>query len=321
MKSYNVIALGELLVDFVQAGTSEQGTPLFEANPGGAPCNVLAMLNRLGHDTAFIGMVGDDSFGHMLKHAIELNGIDARYLCMSGDTPTTLAFVHKTADGDRAFSFYRNPGADMMLHSRDVPEEVFACTQIFHFGSLLMTSAQSYQATAKAIDLAERYGVLRSFDPNLRESLWADLADAKEKIRYGLAHCDVLKIADNELIWLTGTDDFDQGIRAIRSEFDIPLILLTLGKSGSRAYYQGLTVHADGFPTKDTIDTTGAGDTFFACVLSGVLQHGLAGLNEQTLYHCLRFANAAASLITTRKGALAVMPSRAEIIAWQEAHL
>ena len=315
MKKYDVVALGELLIDFTENGKSNQGNSLFEANPGGAPCNVLAMLTKLGHKTAFIGKVGKDFFGEQLKQTITEVGIDATYLCMDEDTRTTLALVHTAADGDRDFSFYRNPGADMMLTEDEIPEGVFADTKLFHFGTLSMTHEKVRAATQKALRLAKEAGVTISFDPNLREPLWNSLEEAKEQVLYGLQYCDILKISDNEIQWLTGKEDYTEGVMWIRERFRIPLILVSMGKDGSRAYYEDKMVDVKPFLQKNTIETTGAGDTFCGCVLHYVCEHGLEDLTEKDLTEMLTFANAAAALITTRKGALRVMPEPEEIDA------
>ena len=313
MKKYDVTALGELLIDFTENGKSNQGNSLFEANPGGAPCNMLAMLTKLGHETAFIGKVGNDFFGKQLKAALEETGIDSAWLQMDDEVHTTLALVHTFEDGDRDFSFYRNPGADMMLTEDEIPEELIENSKLFHFGTLSMTHEGVRAATKKAIRLAEEAGALISFDPNLRPPLWNSLDDAREQVLYGLGHCQILKISDNEIQWLTGKDDYTEGVQWILERYEIPLILVSMGKEGSRAYYRGMIVETAPFLQENTIETTGAGDTFCACVLHYVCEHGLSDLTEDNLKEMLVFANAAASLITTRKGALRVMPKRQEI--------
>lgn len=313
MKKYDVTALGELLIDFTENGVSGQGNPLFEANPGGAPCNVLAMLTKLGHKTAFIGKVGDDFFGKQLKEAIEEVGIDSTGLCMDKEIHTTLAMVHTYPDGDRDFSFYRNPGADMMLKESEVKEELIKESKLFHFGTLSMTHEDVRKATKKAIQIAEDAGNIISFDPNLREPLWNSLDEAKEQILYGLSHCHILKISDNEIQWLTGQEDYTDGVKWILERYQIPLILVSMGKEGSRAYYGGKMVEVKPFIQKNTIETTGAGDTFCGCVLHYICEHGLENMTEENLFEMLQFANAAASIITTRKGALRVMPEEKEI--------
>lgn len=313
MKKYDVIALGELLIDFTEKGKSAQGNATFEANPGGAPCNVLAMLKKLGHKTAFIGKVGDDFFGKQLKDALDEVGIDSSALCLDEEVHTTLAMVHTKPDGDRDFSFYRNPGADMMLTEEEVPVEMIKNSGLFHFGTLSMTHEGVRAATKKAIVAAEEGGLLISFDPNLRPPLWRSMEEAKMQVLYGLGHCHILKISDNEIQWLTGKEDYTEGVNWIRERYSIPLILVSMGKEGSRAYYKGSMVEVKPFLQKNTIETTGAGDTFCGCVLHYICEHGLDNLTEDNLKEMLTFANAAAALITTRKGALRVMPCREEV--------
>lgn len=317
MKSYDVTALGELLIDFTENGSSPQGNPLMEANPGGAPCNVLALLSKLGHKTAFIGKVGQDQFGDRLQEALTETGIDTKGLRRDAAVHTTLAFVHTLPDGDRAFSFYRNPGADMMLTEDDLAEELLTDCRIFHFGTLSMTYAGCRQATKKAIELAEQAGAVLSFDPNLRESLWSSLEEAREQVLYGLAHCHILKISDNEIQWLTGEEDFDRGAAKLREQFAIPLILVSLGKEGSLAFMGEERVFVPAYANSHTVETTGAGDTFCGSVLHYVLAHGWRSYTAAELREMLDFANAAASIITTRKGALRVMPTLAEIEAYR----
>lgn len=199
MKKFDVVALGELLIDFTENGVSGQGNTVYEANPGGAPCNVLAMLNKAGRKTAFIGKVGQDIFGNKLKATLDEVGIDTSNLIIDEDARTTLAFVETFPDGDRDFSFYRNPGADMMLTEDDLHEDLIRDTKIFHYGTLSMTHDAVRNATKKAIDIAKESGAILSFDPNLRPPLWKTLDDAKEQVAYGLSKCDVLKISDNEI--------------------------------------------------------------------------------------------------------------------------
>ena len=280
---YDVIALGELLVDFTNNGTSDQGNMLFEANPGGAPCNVLAILAKLGKKTAFIGKVGNDMFGAMLKGTIERVGISSKELKVDKNVNTTLAFVHTFPDGDRAFSFYRNPGADMMLTEDEVDDTFVQSTKIFHFG------------------------------PNLREPLWESLEEAKKQMEYGFEQCDILKISDNEIQFITGIEDYDQGVLYLQNKYEIPLILLTMGKKGSRAYYKDFRIEEKGFQVS-AIETTGAGDTFCGCSLAYILEHDINNLTEDHLREMLIFANAGAALVTTKKGAICSMPERREIV-------
>lgn len=326
-KTIDVTALGELLIDFTESGKSPQGNDLLEANPGGAPCNVLAMLARLGRKTCFIGKVGQDMFGDLLEETIRSAGIDASGLKKDPQVHTTLAFVHTREGGDREFSFYRNPGADMMLQSSDVDTSLIAGARIFHFGTLSMTHPECRKATRKAIQAAQESGCLLSFDPNLREPLWSSLSETHEQTAYGMERCHILKISDNEIEWFTGEKDYQKGLAFLRERYHIPLILLSLGKEGSMAVIDRpdaagpVQAFVPAFTNPATIETTGAGDTFCACVLHYILNHmdpaqeqiKIPQLQEEQLREMLTFANAAASIITTRKGALKVMPSPAEI--------
>ena len=311
-KNYDVIALGELLIDFTMNGQSSQGNNMFEACPGGAPCNVLALLNKMGKKTAFIGKVGKDQFGTLLRNTITEAGIDASHLLADDKVNTTLAFVHTFPDGDREFSFYRNPGADMMLTEEEVDPAFISQARIFHFGTLSMTHDGVRAATKKAVQAAKDGGCLISFDPNLRPPLWSSLDLAKEQMEYGFSVCDILKISDNEIQFVSGKEDYDEGIAYLQEKYDIPLILLTMGKDGSRAYYKGMRVERPGFSVQ-TIETTGAGDTFGGSSLNYLLEHDFNNLTEEELGEMLTFANAAAAIVTTRKGAIKAMPERGEI--------
>ena len=313
---FDVTALGELLIDFTQSGASPQGNPLYEANPGGAPANALAMLRKLGRTCAFVGKVGRDGFGDLLEETVRQAGIDVRGLLRDDRIPTTLAVVSTGPDGDRSFGFYRSPGADIMLTPEELDRDLLEGSRIFHFGTLSLTDEPCRSATAAAVETARRAGALLSFDPNLREPLWPDLEQAREQIAWGLARCDVLKIADNELEFMTGETDFDRGAAVLRERYpNIRLLNVTAGAEGSYSYYGGLRAFEPACALGGVIETTGAGDTFCACVLDFVLAHGLDGLTEADLHGMLRFANAAAYLVTTRKGAIRSMPEPAEVEA------
>lgn len=314
-KTYDIVALGELLIDFTENGVSTQGNRIMEANPGGAPCNVLAMMSKLGYKTAFIGKVGEDMFGDMLKSALSEAGIDTRGLLYSDTIHTTLAFVHTLPDGDREFSFYRNPGADMMLVEDEIDAALIKDAGIFHFGTLSMTHEGCRAATKKAVLLAKQAGAIISFDPNIREMLWESHDEMREQIEFGLANCDILKISDSELLWISGKSDYDSGIAWMKEKYDISLILLSLGKEGSMAFSRSESADAAPFLLDATIETTGAGDTFFASALHYVIEHGLKDYSSDELKKMLIFANAAAAIITTRRGALKVMPDKDEIMA------
>lgn len=311
-KIYDVTAMGEMLIDFTMNGHSGQGNNMFEACPGGAPCNVLAMLNKLGRKTAFIGKVGKDQFGRLLKGTIEEIGIGTKGLIMDEKIHTTLAFVHTFPDGDREFSFYRNPGADMMLTETETDYDMIRSSRVFHFGTLSMTDEPVRTATKKALEAAKEAGCLITFDPNLREPLWKSLDDAKAAMEYGFRYCDMLKISDNEVQFISGKEDYDEGIRYLQEKYRIPVIFLTMGKAGSRAYYRDFRVEKAGFPVK-AVETTGAGDTFCGCAINGLLKYGLDGLTEETLGRILTYANAGAALITLKKGAIRSMPEPSQI--------
>lgn len=320
-KTIDVVALGELLIDMTMNGKSEQGNALYEANPGGAPCNLLAMLEKLGHKTSFIGKVGDDIFGHELKAVLDEVGIGSENLVIDADARTTLAFVKTFEDGDRDFSFYRNPGADMLLSEKDVDADLLRKARIFHFGTLSMTHEPVRSATIYAVTEARKAGALISFDPNIREPLWDSMEEARRQVEKGLEYCDILKISDNEIQWLTGKDDFTEGAEWILEHSGVLLLTVSLGKSGSMAFYRRdrksadyIKVQAEPFINKNTIETTGAGDTFGGCVLHYILENGLDNIDEKKLKEMLVFANAAASIVTTRRGALRVMPSYDEIL-------
>ena len=315
-KNIDVAALGELLIDFTHNGASAQGNPFYEANPGGAPCNVLAMLAKLGKQTAFIGKVGDDQFGHFLRQVGLEAGISMDGLVVDTHSHTTLAFVKTAENGDRDFSFYRDPGADALLTPDEVPEDIIARSKIFHFGSLSLTGEPVRSATQKAVALARAEGCILSFDPNLRPPLWSSLEQAREQINWGLAQCDVLKISDDELLFLTGERDFDAGAAKLNAQFpNLQLVNVTAGAQGSISYYQGLRVFQPGLSLGGVIETTGAGDTFCACVLNFLLEHGLEQLTSEDLSRMLRFANAAAYLVTSRRGAIRSMPEPEQVLA------
>ena len=315
-KNIDVAALGELLIDFTHNGASAQGNPFYEANPGGAPCNVLAMLAKLGKQTAFIGKVGDDQFGHFLRQVGLEAGISMDGLVVDTHSHTTLAFVKTAENGDRDFSFYRDPGADALLTPDEVPEDIIAGAKIFHFGSLSLTGEPVRSATQKAVALARSEGCILSFDPNLRPPLWGSLEQAREQINWGLAQCDVLKISDDELLFLTGERDFNAGAAKLNAQFpNLQLVNVTAGAQGSISYYQGLRVFQSGLSLGGVIETTGAGDTFCACVLNFLLEHGLEQLTSGDLSRMLRFANAAAYLVTTRRGAIRSMPEPEQVLA------
>lgn len=313
MKKYDVTALGELLIDFTYSGVSEQGNSLLEANPGGAPCNVLAMLNKCGRKTNFIGKVGKDQFGDLLRATLEDLNIGTDGLLVDDEVNTTLAFVKTFENGDRDFAFYRNPGADMMLSVDDIDEEQLKNSRIFHFGTISMTHEAVCAATERAVNVAKDNGLIVSFDPNLRIPLWKDLNRAKERMEYGLSKCDVCKISEEEVEFLTGETDIRKGAAILRERFPIKLFNVTAGADGSYAFYKDMVVYKPSFKLGGTIETTGAGDTFCGSILNGLLDRDIDALTEKDLEDILAFANAAAYLVTTKKGAIRSMPEPEEV--------
>ncbi len=312
----DVTALGELLIDFAYLSTDETGYPTMAAHPGGAPANFLAALAGFGAKTALLGKVGADAFGKLLVKTLEQAGIETRGLVQSSGVFTTLAFVTLDESGDREFSFARKPGADTRLTFDELDLGLIDGARVFHFGSLSMTHDGVRRATRKAIKCAKAGGALLSFDPNLRQPLWESLDEAREQIEYGLTQSDILKIADNELEFMTGETDFDKGAAILREKHpNIRLFNVTAGADGSYSYYEDKRVFVPACKLGGTIETTGAGDTFCAGGLSFVLERGLEGLTEADLTEMLRFANTAAYIVTTRKGAIRSMPEREQVLA------
>ncbi len=307
----NILALGELLIDFIQIGISDSGNPIYEANPGGAPCNFLSMTSKLGHKAYFIGKVGNDNFGLQLEKTVKEAKVNTEGLIKSYDYGTTLAFVHHDNTGDRSFTFYR--AADAQISEYDIKEELFKAKDVFHLGTLSMTNEICKKASLKAIKIAKEKNLLISFDPNLRENLWTDLEKAREAFIEGLKVCNILKIADNEIKWFTQKDNLEEAIKVLREQYPIDLIFLTLGRDGSIAYYNNISVSAPTFLNIKCVDTTGAGDSFMGCAISKVLEIGLSNLNENNLKEILLFANAGASLVASKRGVIKVLPSINEI--------
>lgn len=315
MKTFDVVALGELLIDFTPAGVSERGAALFERNAGGAPANVLSMLAILGKKTAFIGKVGQDSFGMFLKKTLEGRSIDVSGLTVSNAEPTTLAFVSLDEKGDRSFDFYRTNSADVMLRKEEVPVELLRSCRIFHFGSVSMTAEPTRDATLYAARRAKELGALISYDPNFRPALWSDREEAIRVMRTGLAFADIVKVSDEEVELLTGHKDYLAGARAL-VDTGAKLALVTAGEQGT--WYASASGDAGHVPsiTVNAIDTTGAGDTFLGALLSELLDCGesLEQLSAEKLREIIRFANAAGALCTTGRGAIASMPKREQIL-------
>lgn len=313
---FDVVALGEVLIDFTPNGRSENGNLLFERNPGGAPANVLAAVAKLGLKTAFIGKVGNDQFGLFLVNVLKDIDINTEGLVFSNDVNTTLAFVHLNEQGDRSFSFYRNSGADMMLEEDEVNKNIIRNAKIFHFGSVSMTHEPARTATIQAASLAKESNVIVSYDPNLRPALWNSLPEAKETILNCMKYADILKISEEELLFLTGSKDMDTGTQYLYDKYNTKLILVTLGPNGCFFRKGESTGHSQTYDVK-TIDTTGAGDAFLGGALYQILQRnkGLEDFTAADIYQCIDFANAVGSLAITKKGAIPAMPTLKEVEA------
>ena len=260
--------------------------------------------------------MGQDGFGVQLRQVAAEAGINVDGLLTDPQVHTTLAIVQTLPGGDRDFSFYRNPGADMMLRADELPEKTLQSCSIFHFGTLSMTHPGVREATKRAVAIAKEAGAHISFDPNLREPLWRTLDEAKEQMAWGMGQCDILKISDNEIQFFTGETDFDRGAEKLQAEFpNLKLLNVTAGADGSYSYCCGQRVFVPSFRLGGTIETTGAGDTFCASVLHDVLQNGLEDRTAESLRAMLRFANAAAYLVTTKRGAIRSMPEKADVDA------
>ena len=308
----DILAVGEILIDLTQSGITEQGIPHFDANPGGAPANLAVAASRLGAKTAFIGKVGADSFGTFLRDCLMENGVDVRGLATDPVQHTTLAVVAVDAAGERHFSFYRDPSADVNLSVEDISQEQLKNTRVLHFGSVSLTAEPARSATLHAARTAKEMGAVISYDPNYRANLWPDQETAVARMLEPLELVDILKVSDEELPLLTGTDDLEAGC-AILAEKRISLIFVTCGPNGAFYRFRGRTGHVDGVPCK-VGDTNGAGDTFFGAALSQLVKHGsMEDVTMAELERITAFANKAASLTTSRHGAIPAMPTLEEV--------
>lgn len=311
---YDIVALGELLIDFTPGGLSQQQMPLYECNPGGAPANVLAAAAKQGSRCAFIGKVGSDQFGRLLSNTLTENHIDTTGLCFDPVVRTTLAFVSLDETGNRSFSFFRSPGADIMLRADEVPTSLLTHSSIFHFGSLSLTDEPARSATVHAISVAKKAGALISYDPNLRPPLWPSLAVAKEQILAQLCHADVVKISEEEFEFLTGAKDYEAHAAAFAAQYDIACLLITLGPGGVFCQCPTFTLRRPTYDVK-VVDTTGAGDAFFGTFLGRLSKYPnpLAALTRASLNDLLDCANAAGALASSKKGGIPALATAQEI--------
>ena len=306
----DIVTMGELLIDFTPGGINSKGMKMFTQNPGGAPANVLAMNAHLGGKTAFIGKVGQDAFGVFLRDVLKENGIDTSGLVLDPTAPTTLAFVHLDEKGDRSFSFYRSPGADQMLTPKEVALHLIDDCGVFHFGSVSLTHDPSRSAVFHAAEYAKKQCKLVSFDPNIRPMLWEDMEDARIQIERAMKYADILKVSEEEMTFLTGTQDLDAGSKYLLDK-GMALVLVSLGDQG--AYFRNHSSFGcvSGYPV-NAVDTTGAGDAFIGAFLwkaKRMIREELAFMNPVQMKQMVKFANAAGALTTTGSGAIPAMPS------------
>ena len=313
---YDIVALGELLIDFTEHGESENGMALFERNPGGAVANVLAAAAKCGRSTAFIGKVGDDMHGCFLKSALDGAGIDTRGLVTDANTFTTLAFVAIGAGGERCFSFARKPGADTQLEPGEVNADLLRGTRIFHIGSLSLTDEPARSATCYAIGEAKRAGAIISYDPNYRASLWQGEDAARTRMRSVIPYTDVIKISDEETVLLTGESDPGRAAQKL-CDSGIPCAIVTLGARGAFVCVQGKPLLVPGYSVP-AVDTTGAGDAFWGGFLHSLLKTGKRpyALSLDDAEACARWGNATAALCIQKRGAIPAMPDGDAVAAF-----
>ena len=310
----DLVTIGEILIDLTYSGR-DKGVPVYTANPGGAPANVAVAAARLGADAAFIGKVGRDYYGDFLRATLTENGVDISGMLVDNDAPTTLAVVSVSETGERSFSFYRRNCADTLLSSEEISTELLGNTRFLHFGSVSLTDDPARTATLFAAQKAKELGAVVTYDPNYRANLWNSEEEAVERMKSVLGFVDILKISDEELPLLTGTDDPVEGTRQLSDTYGISLILLTLGSDGAFYRRGEETGKAEGFKVK-VADTNGAGDTFFGSFLSRMIALGIyrpEQLTSEQLYESVRTANLAASLTTSRHGAIPAMPDLKEL--------
>lgn len=312
----DVVALGEILIDFTPCGVNDQGIALFARNPGGAPANVLAMNTKLGGSSAFLGKVGNDAFGAYLKSVLQTQGIETGGLVTDREIPTTLAFVQLDEQGDRSFTFYRKPGADLRLNAEEVGKDWIDGCGIFHFGSLSLSDEPCRSATLEAVAYAKSRGKRISFDPNYRPALWQDVACAREWMAWGVEQADILKVSEEEMALLTGEADPETGSRLLL-ERGPRAVFVTMGAHG--CYYRNAACHglAPAYRVR-AVDTTGAGDAFVGAMLWQLRGFTREEMGSLMLKNFAAFANAAGSLTTTRSGAIPALPSYEEIVGCME---
>lgn len=315
-KEVDIAALGELLIDFTEAGYSKDGMKLFEQNPGGAPANLLTVASHMDYKTAFIGKVGTDMHGAFLKKTLQKEGIDTNSLIEDENYFTTLAFVEIDENGERNFSFARKPGADTQLRKEELDKELLRNCKIFHFGSLSLTDEPARSATLEAVKTAKEAGALISYDPNYRASLWKDEATAVEAMKSVIPLADVMKVSDEESLLLTGVKSYEEAAEVLLS-LGLKLVAITLGEDGVLVATKNGKERVAGFRT-NAIDTTGAGDSFWGGFLSRFLSLNKAveELTGEDIRACAVQGNAVACLCVQKRGGIPAIPSAEEVRAF-----
>lgn len=314
-KAYDIAALGELLIDFTPCGLSDTGMKIIEMNPGGAVANVLCAASRLGLRTAFIGKVGDDSHGSYLRAKLREYGIEPAGLITTGEAHTTLAFVDIDSKGERSFSFFRNPGADTLLSSEELPNGILCSSRILHVGSLSMTAEPARSATIEAVRRAKAAGAVITYDPNYRELLWSSPQAAQEQMRSLLQYTDMIKLSDNETVLLTGMESPLEALDVLMKS-GLKCAVVTAGEKGAYIGVGGETAFVNSFP-RAAADTTGAGDAFWGGFLTAFIKDGGTAENI-TLENAARYARcgcAVAACCVTKRGAMPAMPCEAEVLS------
>ncbi|KAE8718334.1 Fructokinase-2 [Hibiscus syriacus] len=312
----SIVSFGEMLIDFVPtvSGVSLAEAPGFLKAPGGAPANVAIAVSRLGGKASFVGKLGDDEFGHMLADILKQNGVSGDGILFDEGARTALAFVTLRADGEREFMFYRNPSADMLLKPEELNLDLIRSAEVFHYGSISLIVEPCRSAHLKAMEVAKESGALLSYDPNLRLPLWPSADEARKHILSIWDKADIIKVSDVELEFLTGSDKIDDETAMKLWRPNLTLLLVTLGEKGSRYYTKNFHGAVDAFHV-NTVDTTGAGDSFVGALLCKIVQDPTILENESKLREVLKFANACGAITTTKKGAIPALPSEAEVLA------
>ena len=317
MAQFDLVSLGELLIDFTPVGISEKGNPIFERNPGGGPANLVCAAQKLGAKTAFVTKVGNDNFGRALKEFIGSFGVDTTGVLLSDEYKTTLAFVHLDASGDRSFSFYRKNGADTMLRFDEIDLSLLDGCKYFFCSSVMMAEGESRETSFRMMEEARKRGAVVYFDPNLRLNLWGEAEDAKANILRAMPLADIVKASEEEVVFLAGDQDYKKAASKLMETYGLKAFLLTLGPKGSCCFFRGGEVVEQPAIEVKTVDTTAAGDSFNGGFLARLLRTGkdITECTRTELEDVVRYANTVGSLTTAKKGSICALPSIEEVEA------